>query len=87
MIDFIGPLPIDENYNCILTMTDCLGSDVWLVPTITTLTTEDMAQLFFDNWYCKNGLPHNIVSDHNKLTGVKLKLLSSYHPETDGISK
>jgi hypothetical protein len=27
-IDFIGPLPLDKNFNCILSMTDCLGSDI-----------------------------------------------------------
>jgi hypothetical protein len=27
-MDFIGPLPTDEGYNCILTITDHLGSDI-----------------------------------------------------------
>lgn len=27
-LDFMGPLPEDEGFNCILTMTDCLGSDM-----------------------------------------------------------
>jgi hypothetical protein len=32
-IDFIGPLPEDQGYNCIVTMTDRSGSDVCIVPT------------------------------------------------------
>ena len=32
-IDFIGPLPEDEGFNCIATMTDRSGSDVRIVPT------------------------------------------------------
>jgi len=52
-----------------------------------------------DLWYCENSLPLNIVSDHDKifvskfwkalhvLTGIKLKMLLAYHPETDGSSK
>ena len=98
-IDFISPLPIYENYDCILTMTDHLGSDICLIPTRTMITTEELALLFFDNWYCENGLPCDIVSDRDKLfvskfwralhklTGVSLKLSSSYHPETDGASE
>lgn len=58
-----------------------------------------MAALFFDNWYCENGLPKTITSDRDKLfisrfwaslhalTGVKIKLSSSFHPETDGASE
>lgn len=48
---------------------------------------------------CKNGLPLEIISDHNKLfvskfwetlhklTGVKLKMSTAYHPQLDGASK
>jgi hypothetical protein len=98
-MDFIGPLPLDENYNCILSMTDRLGSDIQIIPTRIDITAEDLALLFFNHWYCENGLPKDIVSDRDKLfvskfwtalhklTGVKLKLSSSYHPETDGSSK
>lgn len=30
-IDFIGPLPEDDGKNCILTLTDCLGSDIRII--------------------------------------------------------
>jgi len=98
-IDFVGPLPLDEGHNCILTMTDHLGSDIRIVPTSTTLTAEGLALLFFEHWYCENGLPHDIILDHDKLfiskfwqslhklTRVKLKLSSAYHPKTDGSSE
>ena len=98
-MDFIGPLPWDEGFDCILTMTDRLGSDVRLVPCSTTQTASDLAQLFFTNWYCENGLPLEIISDRDKLflsrfwkalhklTGVKLKLSTAYHPQTDGASE
>ena len=79
--------------------TDCLGSDLQIVPTQTTLTAEQMAELFFDCWYCENGLPLEIISDQDKLfmsnfwkalhslTSVKLKMYTSYNPETDGSSE
>ena len=97
-LDFIGPLPKDQGSNCILMMTDCLGSDIHIIPTWTDTLAEDVALLVFDNWYCNNGLPLNFVSDRdklfvscfwkalNKLTGVKLKMSSVYHPQTDGAS-
>lgn len=98
-IDFIGPLPEDNGFNCILTMTDRLNADIQIVPTRTDITATDLAAIFFDRWYCENGLPLEIISDRDKLfmskfwtalhklTGVKLKMSSSYHPQTDGASE
>lgn len=98
-IDFIGPLPRDQGFDCIMTLTDRLGADVRIVPTHTNVTAEQMAVLFFDNWYCENGLPLEIISDRDKLfiskfwralhklSGVKLKMSSAFHPQTDGASE
>jgi Integrase zinc binding domain len=97
-MDFIGPLPLDEGFNCILTMTDRMGSDIRIIPTRTD-DAEDLASIFFREWYCDNGLPLEIISDRDKLftskfwkalhklTGVKLKLSTAFHPETDGSSE
>lgn len=99
VIDFIGPLPPDEGFNSIITMTDWLGADIRIVPSHTTLTAKQFAVIFFDHWYCENGLPADIVSDRNKLfmlkfwkalaklMGVKLKMSTAYHLETDGVSE
>ena len=98
-MDFIGPLPTDQGFNCILTITDRLGSDIRIIPTTTTLTAKQLAVLFFDNWYCENGLPLNIVSDRDKLfmsafwkhltiiTGISCKASSSFHPQSNGASE
>ncbi|GJE96276.1 Transposon [Phanerochaete sordida] len=98
-IDFVGPLPEDEGMNCIATITDRLGADFRPIATRTDITAEDFAVLFFDHWYCENGLPDDIISDRDKLwlsrfwkalhrlTGVDIKLSSSYHPQTDGASE
>ncbi|KAJ3480303.1 hypothetical protein NLI96_g8442 [Meripilus lineatus] len=98
-IDFIGPLPEDSGFNAIATFTDRLGADICIIPTRTDITASDFATLFFQNWYCENGLPLEIVSDRDhlfvskfwsslhKLTGVKHKMSTSYHPQTDGASE
>ena len=98
-MDFISPLPLDDNFDCILSITDRLGSDVRIVPTKSDINAEDLALVFFNTWYCENGLPSNIVCDRDKLfvskfwkaltklTGVKLKMSSAYHLETDGSSE
>ena len=98
-MDFIGPLPIDSGFNCILSITDRIGANVRIVPTNLNITAEDLAVLFFNNWYCENGLPNNIICDRDKLfisrfwtaltklTGVKLKMSTAYRPETDGSSE
>ena len=66
-IDFIGPLPMDDGYDSLVTFTDRLGSEIRIVPTTTTITTEQFADLFFQHWYCKNGLPLEIISDQDKI--------------------
>jgi hypothetical protein len=66
-INFIGPLPLDNSYDCIISMTNRLNSNIHIVPSNLTITAEDFADIFFDHWYCKNGLPLNIVSDQDKL--------------------
>ena len=98
-VDFVGPLPEDEGFDCIVTMTDRSGADIQVVPTQMDISAEDFAQLFFDHWYCENGLPLEFISDRDKLfvsrvwktltkiTGVKLGTSTAFHPETDGASE
>ena len=98
-LDFIGPLPLNDGNNCILTITDKLGSDIRIIPTSTDLTAESLALLFFDHWYCENGLPLEIISDRDKLfisrfwkhfsllSGIKHKCSPSFHPQIDGQSE
>lgn len=84
----------------IITITDCLGADVCIAPTYLDITVEYFAAQFFELWYCKNGLPLEIISNQDKLfvskfwkvlhgllTRAKLKLLLAYHPETNGSSE
>lgn len=66
-MDFIGPLPEDEGFNCIMSFIDRLNSDIQIILTHTDISMEDLAIIFFDEWYCENGLPLEIILDHDKL--------------------
>jgi len=98
-MDFIRPLPVDNSFDCILILADCLGADIQIIPCQTDMRAEEIAGLFFDHWYCENGCPNEIISDWDKifiskfwvsvmhLSGIKHKISMAYHPQTDGLSK
>jgi hypothetical protein len=66
-IDFIRPLPLDDGFDCIVTITDRLGADICIAPTHSDIRAKRFAAQFFNLWYCKNGLSLDIISDRNKL--------------------
>src|SRR6202790_199921 len=98
-LDFIGPLPEENGKDTILTMTDLLSTDIRITGIHSSYTAAQVAVVLFDEWYCENGLMLHLISDRDarftadlwtalhKLTGVKLKMSTSYHPETDGSSE
>ena len=98
-LDFVGPLPEEGGKDTILTMTDLLGAEIRLSPVHSTATAAEIAVVLFDEWYCENGLMNQIISDRDalftsdlwtalhKLTGVKLKMSTAYHPQTDSASE
>jgi hypothetical protein len=69
------------------------------VPTSTNLDAVGVAELFFNHWFCENRLPESIVCDRDKLfvskfwkavcklSSIRLRMSSSYHPETNGSSE
>jgi hypothetical protein len=80
-IDFIGPLPEDDGCDIIIMFTDRLNSDYHLVATRSDLTAEQLMTVFFDELYCENGLPQEIISDRDKLFTSKFwAMLPLPHP-------
>ena len=98
-MDFIGPLPKSRGFDTLLVITDRLTDYVMIEPLLGTATAEDIARLVYRTWYRRFGLPKSIVSDRDKLfiskfwkelhrlLDIKIKLSTSYHPETDGSSE
>ena len=102
-IDFMGPLPESKDrnatYNSLTVIIDYLTGMVHLVPSRTNYTARNVAELVFAKVYKLYGLLKAIVSNRDsyftsifwsylhELIGMQLKMSSSYHPETDGITE
>ena len=66
-IDFMGPLTKDDGFDAIITMTKRLNADIQLALCKTDMMAEEFMTIFFDKWFCKNGLPLELITNHNKL--------------------
>ena len=65
-MDFITQLPKTKaSLDAILVVVDMFSKMVHFIPTKTTATAPDTAQLFFDNIFKLHGLPKAIVSDRD----------------------
>lgn len=95
--DFIAQLPITNNgHDSITAWVDRLSRRVHFIPSKITDTAAHAAKAFFATVYRHHGLPDEIASDRDpkfvskfwqelmKLAGVKLRMSTSHHPQTDG---
>src|SRR5260370_1474827 len=95
-IDMIRELLDLKGYNALLVVVDCLSKQIHTIPTVTSLDSAGVAQLFLEHIWHHHGLPEEVISDCGpafisnfscKLTtllGVKLIPSTSYHLQTDG---
>jgi len=72
---------------------------VEVIPSRINYRAQDIAELMFEHVYKHHGLPKAIISDRdvlftstfwnhlNTLMGIKLKMSSAYHPQTDGATE
>jgi len=94
--DFIMKLPLVQGYDSILVVVDQFTKMVHFVPTTEKTTAEGLARLFRDNVWWLHGLPESIISDRgpqfaaglmrelNEMLGIKTKLSTVFHPQTNG---
>ena len=98
-MDFITGLPISEGYNAILTVIDTLSKERHYIPCFSGdegTSAEATAKLMRKEIFRLHGLPTTIVSDRGpqfvatvwqslcKRLGIKSKLSTAFHPQTDG---
>jgi len=94
--DFITKLPLAQGYDSILVVVDRLTKMVHFIPTTEKTSAEGLARLFRDNVWKLHGLSESIISDRgpqfaaglmkelNGMLGIKSKLSTAFHPQTDG---
>jgi len=94
--DFIMKLPLVQGYDSILVVVDQFTKMAHFVPTTEKTMAEGLARLFRDNVWRLHGLPESIISDRgpqfaaglmrelNEMLGIKTKLSTAFHPQTDG---
>jgi hypothetical protein len=95
-MDYITDLPLTATGSRhLLVITDRLGKGLVLIP-CRDLESGSLAKLFIRHYYANHGLPSAITSDRGdqfvhgvwsfmcKILGIKQRLSTAYHPETDG---
>lgn len=96
-MDLIVSLPLTKAGNdAIVVFVDRFSKMAHIVPVKSTITAEELANVFFQEVFRLHGLPSSIVSDRDskftskfwsslfELAGTKLKLSTANHPQTDG---
>ena len=96
-MDFIPGLPMTPSgHDCILVFVCRLTKMVHIVPTVTTVTAEQTAQLYRDHVWKHHGTQLTMVSDRGpqfnsrfmaeltRLLGTKQCLSTAFHPQSDG---
>ena len=95
-VDFITKLLVVAGKDAILVVCDRLSKMTHFVATTEGTSAEGLARLFRDNVWKLHGLPESVVSDRspqfaaeltkklNRMLGIKTKLSTAFHPQTDG---
>ena len=95
-VDFITKLPVVAGKDTVLVVCDRLSKMTHFVATTEGASAEGLARLFWDNVWKLHRLPESVVSDRgpqfaaeltkelNRMLGIKTKLSTAFHPQTDG---
>ena len=101
-IDFVTGLPESKGHNAILMVVDRFSKMHHYIPCTTDeegTTAEETARMLIKHVWKVHGLPTTIISDRGPqfvslvwkslcvMLGIKAKLSTAFHPETDGQSE
>jgi len=94
--DFITGLPEAQEYDTLFVTCCCHTKKAHIIPTSTITSARGLATLFRDHVWKLHGLPETALLDRgpqfmaefmkelNKILGIKTKLSTAYHPQTNG---
>ncbi|MBW0511665.1 hypothetical protein O181_051380 [Austropuccinia psidii MF-1] len=95
-MDFITQFPLSSKFDSALVVVDRFSKMAIFIPTYSTITALDLAQIFISHVFSKHGLPSSIVSDRGsslvssfwtqlcQQLKISRDLSTAFHPETDG---
>ncbi|KAI3672993.1 hypothetical protein L6452_39099 [Arctium lappa] len=99
-MDFVTKLPrTPKGYDAIWVIVDRLTKSAHFLPIKETYSMEKLAKLYIDEIVTRHGIPLSIVSDRDsrftstfwqsfqRELGSRVKLSTTYHPQTDGQSE
>ena len=85
-----------DGFDMVYVVIDRLGKCAYSIPCHKTVTAKEMVRLFITNIYRTHGPSDTIISDRGpqfisefwtefcRILGIKLKLSTAFHPQTDG---
>ena len=92
-MDFIGPLPMSNNFNMIMVIVDRLSKRGIFIPIYSTITAAGTAKEIRDHLVTKHGFPRIIISNRGpqfasnfmkEITtqlGIQQNISTAYHPQ------
>ncbi|MBW0506292.1 hypothetical protein O181_046007 [Austropuccinia psidii MF-1] len=95
-MEFITKLPLSSSFDSILVVVDSFSKMPIFIPTYSTITALELAQIFISHVFSKHGLPISIFSDRGSLfvpsfctqlcqqLKISRDLSTASHHETDG---
>ena len=94
--DFVTGLPEAQGFDALFVMCCRHMKQIHVIPTHSTIMARGLAVLFRDHVWKLHGLPETVLSDRgpqfvagfmkelNDILGIRTKLSTAYHPQTDG---
>lgn len=98
-MDFVTGVPSSQGFDAIMVVVDRLTKLRHLIPCNTTVTSQDVAELYLKHVWKHHGLPTHITSDRGtqftahfwkslcRNLGIKSRISTAFYPEIDGQSE
>jgi transposase InsO family protein len=95
-VDLVGPLPLSDGFDMIITYVDLLTKQAHFLPCNSTITAEGVADMHVKHIFPLHGTPEKFISDRRpqfaacmmselyRQLGIKHAMSSAFHPQSNG---